>query len=122
MSLQEKFASLSPEQQEKFKGVKSQSAFDAFLSDSDPSKKFKAGAAGSGKTELSDDDLDAVAGGGGMYGYTDDGVNYIYFKCDHPDIKSGDFMMYLKMTKEDICPYAPPGEIVCFGCPHFSMT
>ena len=121
MSLQEAFANLTPEQKEKFKGVKNQRALDAFLSDSDPIGKLTAGAAGGRKTELSDDALEAVSGGGGSYFYNDPNGS-IVFNCSNPNVSAADFLKFLKPTAEDVCPHAPDGHIMCYACPDFSMT
>ena len=68
MTLKEKLASLTPEQQEAFSGIKTAEQLEAFIADfkpelSDEEKKSLLDYLETGKFPLSDDDLDNAAGG-----------------------------------------------------------
>ncbi|MCL2096229.1 MAG: hypothetical protein FWH10_04910 [Oscillospiraceae bacterium] len=82
MTLTQKFAALTPEQQEKFKALKDSAALDAFLAENsltltDEEKAQAAEYFKTGKLPLPDEELDNVAGGCG-FGTTD---WYRYAKC-----------------------------------------
>ena len=68
MTLAQKFASLTPEQQEQFKAIKDSAALDAFLSENnltltDEEKTHALEYSKSGKLRLADEDLNSTAGG-----------------------------------------------------------
>ena len=71
MTLTQKFASISPEQREKFKALKDATALDAFLTENslaltDEEKAQAIEYFSSGKLPLADEELENVAGGCGI--------------------------------------------------------
>ena len=120
MSLPEGFAGLTDEQQEKLKGVKNKAELEAFFAESGLGGMLKdRAAAGAARVvELGDEDLEAVAGGGGgeWTWHIKDGTIAI-FRCGHPIITAEQFNEYVQCTGgNNPCPVAPANKGQCLSC------
>ena len=96
MNLAEKFPNLTPEQ------IKNMEAFGT-----------------TGKTELSDDEMDGVAGGNAVYTHTNGAV----YKCDNPNMTPGQLLYFLKQSLffSECIHQTPAGGGGCFACSQLTM-
>ena len=74
------------------------------------------------KIAVSDDEMDAVAGGGGHVLTQDNTGAYREYMCEQPTVYDMDFFEWVKesIRGQDItCKYAPAEKRNCFGCSYF---